>query len=61
MKNSTEYLKGCKVPSVSEYMSPKFLDGEGGEQRRKRTAWGNGDYKSIIRENMKGYKDGKQD
>ena len=55
MKNSTEYLKGCKVPTVSETMSPNFLDREGKERKKHRTAWGNNDFKALIRENMKGF------
>lgn len=59
MKNSTEYLKGCKVPTVSETMSPNFLDREGEERKKHRTAWGNNDFKSLIRENMKDFEERK--
>lgn len=59
MKNSTEYLKNCKVPTVSETMSPNFLDREGEERKKHRTAWGNNDFKSLIRENMKDFEERK--
>lgn len=56
MKNSIEYLKGCKVPSVSEKMSAEFLEREGKSRRDKRNAWGNDDFKALIKKNMEGYK-----
>lgn len=56
MKNSTEYLKQCKVPIVSEKLSPSYLEKNNAVQKAKRKAWGNDDYKELIRINMEGSK-----
>lgn len=59
MKNSTEYLKGCKVPTISDGISLDRLEHEGKKRKDHRTAWGNNDFKSLIRENMKDFEKGK--
>lgn len=55
MKNATEYLKNCKVVSVSEGMSPNYLAKETGKGVDDRNDWGKGDYGAIIRRNMEGF------
>lgn len=57
MKNATDYLKQCSVPTVADKLSPTYLARDNKKQREKRTAWGNNDFKSLIRENMKGFED----
>lgn len=56
MKNSTEYLRGCKVPKVAENLSPEYLEHDKSLQRHKRDCWGSGDFKELIRTNMEGSK-----
>ena len=56
MKNSTEYLRKCKVPKYSEAMSSERLEKDKAGDVEKRNAWGSNDFKSLIHKNMEGYK-----
>lgn len=61
MKNSTEYLKQCKVPTASEMWTFDKLSRDKVNQVKRRTYWGNDDFKALIRLNMEGSKYGSQD
>lgn len=61
MKDSIEYLKKCKVPTISENISLDKIAFEKVDQVKRRTYWGNDDFKSLVKMNMEGSKYGLRD
>ena len=60
MKNSSEYLKQCVVPTTSEMWTIDKLNHDKVDQVKRRTYWGNNDFKALIKLNMEGSRYGEK-